>query len=1026
MLLGQISEKRLDELSIHLETCPYCLQIAESVSADDKLTNAIQSTSFDDEEDPLADRVIEQGKAIFHQRMSERSAAETIRSSDTDTRHLGRNDTPPPKLNLDFLEAPELPDEIGRLGHFRILEVLGHGGMGIVLRAEDTKLARDVALKVLWPDRRTTKEIQLRFIREAKAMAAIKQENVVSIFSVEDASNYPFLVMELLHGKTLADRLTSSRSLEQLEIARLGKEIASGLDAAHSQRVIHRDLKPENIWIEDSGRVKLLDFGLARSDDVDLTHTGQMIGTPKYMSPEQAHGNRVDERSDLFSLGSVLYHMTTGKPPFQSSNIASTLVAISQVDYRPVELVRSGLKKELAHLIRQLLSKDPNDRPTSAGKVAKTLARIEHTTANDKLPQIEAEATNWSVRKRRTSSKKSTVPRIFTICAGFVLMAVLATVVFIFSTRQGEVIVELSSDVKIEKIKIDGNSVEFTQGDSPSTIKFHVDPGGHELKLVTDSGVVLMTSLDTKPLVVQAGKTATLKAWVKQQPPIQPVIPSPDSKTTAKFEREVAEWVLSAGGTVTTHQGAGDDVIVTVTDKLHQLPTERFRLHAVTLTGQNKITGEFTRYSKQLKHLEVLGISNSTLTTIDLRKISDFPQLQIITMDECKIDDADLACFSNMKKLKKLRFGMTRMTAAGLSYLLQVPNLHELTLTHQDISVEALRAIANLPKLKRLALYSSTITEEGTVIIGQMNELEELVLQDTPWAMSAIGQLANLQGLQKLNINGTGLTDEAITSLDSLLPNCQIEHANNPSRAIATVVLSLGGSVNITDYTQWTQIFNVADLPSDKFHLFGVDFTNNQEVKLEDLGILAQSTTLERIKLGQTKVDDSVFPFLKQISKLRHVHLSWTQITDTGLAAVQDLRLDILHLTGTRVTDRGMSQLAKHPSLTDLYLGQTRIGNESLKHLVSIPQLRYLAIDHNSITDDGLRFLHESETLTGLHLEKTKVTDAGLVHLASIRSLKSLVLNETEVTKSGVESLSKRLPACRIVWDGGSIEPTAE
>ena len=213
------------------------------------------------------------------------------------------------------------PGSLGRLGHYEIQEVIGRGGMGIVLRAFDEKLHRVVAIKVMAPQLATSATARRRFTREAQAAAAVTHDHIVTIHAVEEADGLPYLVMQYVAGMSLQERLERDGPLQLAEILRIGMQTAAGLAAAHAQGLVHRDIKPANILLENGiERVKITDFGLARAaDDASLTQSGVVAGTPQYMSPEQARGEAVDHRTDLFSLGSVLYAMCTGRPPFRAA-----------------------------------------------------------------------------------------------------------------------------------------------------------------------------------------------------------------------------------------------------------------------------------------------------------------------------------------------------------------------------------------------------------------------------------------------------------------------------------------------------------------------------------------------------------------------------------------------------------------------------------------------------------------------------------------------------------------------------------
>ncbi len=216
---------------------------------------------------------------------------------------------------LAFLEPSTEPGSLGRLDHFEILKVVGKGGMGVVFKARDTRLQCIVAIKVLAAHLAASGAARQRFFREARAFAAVRDEHVVSIHAVSDDNRpVPYLVMEYIAGFSLEKRIKKHGPLAVKEVLRIGMQAAAGLAAAHKQGLIHRDIKPANILLENGvERVKITDFGLARAaDDMSLSQSGMLAGTPPFMSPEQARGVPLDRRSDLFSLGSVLYALFTG------------------------------------------------------------------------------------------------------------------------------------------------------------------------------------------------------------------------------------------------------------------------------------------------------------------------------------------------------------------------------------------------------------------------------------------------------------------------------------------------------------------------------------------------------------------------------------------------------------------------------------------------------------------------------------------------------------------------------------------
>ncbi len=283
-----------------------------------------------------------------------------------------------------FLSEARSSDELGWLGPYRIRGVLGEGGMGIVFDAEDSQLCRRVALKILKPELAQKSLLRERFLQEARAAAALPTDHVVSIYQVNSEGDVPYLAMQYLEGESLEQYLKRVGRIPAAEAARLGSEIALGLSVAHDKGLIHRDIKPANIWLEamHSGaapRVKLLDFGLARAVGTvsNLTASGIIVGTPHYMAPEQARGMTLDHRCDLFSLGCVLYVALTGVKPFDGSDLLSLLTSLAVDEPRPIPELAPATPVKLVELIRELLSKSPDQRPTTAHEVAERLRALE-------------------------------------------------------------------------------------------------------------------------------------------------------------------------------------------------------------------------------------------------------------------------------------------------------------------------------------------------------------------------------------------------------------------------------------------------------------------------------------------------------------------------------------------------------------------------------------------------------------------------------------------------------------------------
>lgn len=348
----------------HLDTCETCQREIESLAADPQWWTRASENLAETTNIPLpewGDRL----DSVIVQFGSQTSVTK-------------------PTPTVDLLSSPSHPEMLGRIDEFDVEQKIGEGGMGIVFRGFDSALNRPVAIKVLAPHLASSGVARKRFAREAQAAAAVVHPNVVPIYSVKDSPKRPYIVMALVDGRSLQDHVCENGPLEIKDIIRIAHQIAAGLAEAHKQGLVHRDIKPANILLEkDVSRVMITDFGLARAaDDVAMTQTGWLAGTPHYMSPEQARGNDIDRRSDLFSLGSVIYFMATGREPFRAEKPLAILQKIDQSQPIPARSINNALPKTLDHIINRLLEKRPDDRFESAEKLemllAKYLAHLQH------------------------------------------------------------------------------------------------------------------------------------------------------------------------------------------------------------------------------------------------------------------------------------------------------------------------------------------------------------------------------------------------------------------------------------------------------------------------------------------------------------------------------------------------------------------------------------------------------------------------------------------------------------------------
>jgi serine/threonine protein kinase len=442
---------------------------------------------------------------------------------------------------LDFLAPAEQPDLLGRLGHYDVQEVVGHGGMGIVLKAFDQQLHRVVAIKVMAAPLATSATARRQFKREAQAAAAVSHDHIVTIHAVDDAGERPYFVMQYVAGLSLQQRIERDGPLQLYEVLRIGMQTASALAAAHAQGLVHRDVKPANILLENGvERVKITDFGLARAaSEASTTQSGLIAGTPQYMSPEQAQGDTIDPRTDLFSLGSVLYAMCTGRAPFRAAGTMAVLKRVCEESPKPIRETNPECPEWLVAIIDKLHAKNPAERFQSATEVADLLAA--HLA---ELQQPTVLRPGLHVTKSLATERPASRPIVRWIAAAAVLLCLLTglslteatgvtnlgtTVVRIF-TPGGTLVVETDDPEVMVTIEDDGGVIISRAGAQevrlrPGNYKVRADKDGKPVAL--DQDLVTITGPGRKRVRVRLqgleegtndARTSATEVWRRSLP----------------------------------------------------------------------------------------------------------------------------------------------------------------------------------------------------------------------------------------------------------------------------------------------------------------------------------------------------------------------------------------------------------------------------------------------------------------------------------------------------------------------------
>jgi|GEM_PF-1984010 len=468
LLDGDLPASQQVELTCHLDTCSHCQKMLEGLAGGS--TNWPGTASEIINEQPEPDAALQR---LMHNLKQKASEAVTQVGSST-----GQG------AGIEFLGPPQKPGHLGSIDQYQVTELIGRGGMGIVFKAFDPGLHRFVAIKVLAPHLAAGETARERFKREAIAAAAVSHEHVVGIYHVAESNGLPFFVMEYVRGLSLQQRLEKAGPLKLKEILRIGMQIASGLAAAHAQGLVHRDIKPANILLENGvERVKITDFGLARAaNDASLTQSGVVAGTPHYMAPEQARGEAVDHRADLFSLGTVLYSLCTGRVPFQADTAVAVLYNVCQETPRSIQDLNPEIPAWLVQLIARLHAKDRAGRFQSATEVAELLGRQLSRLQEPMLaaPRQEKQPAVSRARRRWVIAAAALV-LVFgglglTDALGVTDVVNLVATTLRIRTRDGTLVLEIS-DPTID-VGIDGDDVTI-RGTGIHEIR--LKPGAHVL-----------------------------------------------------------------------------------------------------------------------------------------------------------------------------------------------------------------------------------------------------------------------------------------------------------------------------------------------------------------------------------------------------------------------------------------------------------------------------------------------------------------------------------------------------------------
>ncbi len=908
---------------------------------------------------------------------------------------------------IDFPGGPTAQGPLGKLGCYHIVEQLGSGGFGFVFLAIDERLGCQVAIKVLKPELAASEIHKRRFLGEARAAAAVKHENVVAIHGVETATDFlpPYIVMEYVEGESLSARLKREKALPWREAAEIARQVALGLAAAHERNLVHRDVKPANVMLErGTGRAKITDFGLAlplEGDQTRLTQSGAIAGTLEYLSPEQLlDPTGVDERSDLYSLGAVLYELIAGEPPFHGP-AHQVLPQLVHDDPAPPRGLKDKAPRELVAITLKCLAKKPPRRYRSAEELVDELGRLLAGEA------VRARAsTTWQRTTRWLRRRQAPAVLLVLLLAASGAAALLLALLLSAQRREEQ----LSATLR----EVTRREAETER--ERDRVERELASAKRDLALAERRGA--FAGLATRALggVADWKKAGAEVGWMRD-----------DEFGGARFLPE--------------NQGGADDLPALRFSHwkegvLAKLPTppRAFGLYL----HNTKVTDAGLKELAALKSLRALGLGGTEVTDAGLNELAPLNSLQSLSVDNTKVTDAGLKELAGLENLRALDLRFTKVTDAGLKEVAGLRGLQSLSLYGTKVTDARLKRLAVLPNLRALNVGGTEVTDAGLKDLAAVKSLRALNLAYTKVTDAGLKELAALTSLRALDLHDTKVTDAGLKDLAALqslralgLRYTKVTDAGLKELAALKGLQSLSlERTKVTDagLKELAGLKSLQSLSLDDTKVTDAGLKELAGLKLNrlviprsawtDLGLKHYLAAVEpptTLDLDNTRVTDAGLKELATLESLQSLRLGGTRVTNAGLKELAALRsLQSLSLYGTRVTDAGLKELAALRSLQSLHLGDTRVTDAGLKELAALNSLQSLSLNNTKVAGAGLKELAALKSLRALSLAGTRVKDAGLEELAGLKSLRTLDVDRTWVTQEGLKQLRAALPDCEI------------
>ena len=939
---------------------------------------------------------------------------------------------------------------LGEIGPYKLLKMLGQGGMGAVYKALHPRLDKIVALKVLTTGRLKSGDAINRFQREMKAVGKLDHPHLIRALDAGEADGAHYLVMEFVAGTDLDGLIKQHGPLPIAEACELVIQAASGLQAAHSRGMVHRDIKPANLMLaqQEFGPpvVKVLDLGLALLADADpvevggLTSDGQIMGTIDYMAPEQANDSHsVDIRADIYSLGATLYALLTGGSLFQGKpnlSLMQKLTSLATEPAPPIRERRADISKALAAVVHRMLAKKPQDRfatpadviaalkPFAAGANLASLGSGAGSPTSDGSTSVDsyggtvmlvsAQNIESTIQMPSSKSSNSQSPgRPWKAIAGAAIAAVVlfAVILLTLKTPHGEVIVEIPADLSAEarkdiKINVTGDGAAEVASEANGW-KIGIKEGRYKVELTGGGDQV---QIDDQQVTVNRNKKAIVTITMKPTRAMAANVTKPAGGANSDPDRRAVEWLLSVPN------GDSNLIVEIVGGQMtglanSQLPAVPFHVHTMTLGGPiidqwgDRLADEL---ATKIGGIRVRGawISSRTLTTAGFVKLVAMPEFSEVSDINLKCFDRDMddGVFPLLAKLSDLKtvtiVAQPHLTGAGIGELKACSKLGVidwLSESGDSPSSTALEELTQLPKLYSLSFNSITCTERHMMAIAKL-KLRQLGFYQSKVDDDMLRHLTTMEKLETLGIANNPITDQGLSELKQIkaLKTLDLRGTKVTAAGVADLQQALPNCKIEWDYpdpdrklAEWLRSY-------DPELTFGGNFSNNTPFTVEPgQPIPNEPFTMNYINLVGKKVDEQGDAYLEELA-----------------SHIQGVRLKGLMLATHSMTSRGMAKFLHHPELADcttIAMNGQNMEDDVLAAISKLTKLTGVVFQTGpKLTGQGIGLLRELKELTGLTLLHTPGLSAeALEQLQTLPKLDTLNIDGFRFTEQHLAAITK-------------------